>query len=906
MNPYAVIENEDGTYTWDTNTLNEEFYMFHADSLQKGLWLAGHKFMEMDQKYHCGAIIYDGWGSSPGLSLAYSFNEWIVEKAEYGAKISDSDKVSQMFSDINNDIIYLIGKGVVTDEINDEFTFFTPEEGNPFKMTITEKKKEGETETEEVTVLDVTVSGKKYNFGTPDDEGVYPYVAEYVENDHAVVWTINVPVETTKRISLSFELTIDEDAYSGEHFTNKAAKNGDEEKSALLVFTSSEGRYVDQNYYFPRPTVTYDNTASYKVEHYQQQLDGTYTLVEGDTETLTATVKTQVEATAKTYEGFALNLNAPDTVKEGVVKGDDSLVLKLYYDREAYTVTYVYDEPVPANAPAVPQPHDYKYGETVPAADVPEMSGYIFSGWEGEVTTMPANDVTVHGSWVEKGHVVITPANNTKVYSEADPELTATVTGLEGDDTIDYSLTREPGEDVGEYVISVVDYPAETDKYTVEVKTALFTITPKPVVVTADDKTKVYGEEDEELTAVVTGLVGKDTVEYELSRKEGEDVGEYTITPAGKAEQGNYTVTYETGIYTITPKAIVVTADDKTKVYGEEDEELTATVTGLVGKDTVKYELSRKSGEDVGKYAITPTGEAEQGNYTVTYENGTYTITPKEVVVTADDKTKVYGEKDEELTAVVTGLVGEDAVKYELSREAGENVGEYVITPADEAEQGNYTVTYKTGTYTITPKTIVVKADDKTKVYGEEDEELTVTVTGLVSAPNGATSAPVATLANANGIVYEIAREPGENVGEYTITPTGEELQGNYKVTFETGTYTITPRTVTVKADDKSKVCGEPDEELTAVVNGLLGEDTVAYELSREPGEEAGEYVITPAGEDAQGNYNVVYETGIYTITANDTPDTGDRSSIDLWAILFAQSMILALGAAMKLRKRYY
>ncbi|MBR0230223.1 MAG: VWA domain-containing protein, partial [Erysipelotrichaceae bacterium] len=31
MNPYAVIENEDGTYTWDTNTLNEEFYMFHAD-----------------------------------------------------------------------------------------------------------------------------------------------------------------------------------------------------------------------------------------------------------------------------------------------------------------------------------------------------------------------------------------------------------------------------------------------------------------------------------------------------------------------------------------------------------------------------------------------------------------------------------------------------------------------------------------------------------------------------------------------------------------------------------------------------------------------------------------------------------------------------------------------------------
>ena len=51
--------------------------------------------------------------------------------------------------------------------------------------------------------------------------------------------------------------------------------------------------------------------------------------------------------------------------------------------------------------------------------------------------------------------------------------------------------------------------------------------------------------------------------------------------------------------------------------------EYTATVTGLVGEDTIEYTVSRAAGEDVGEYTITPAGAATQGNYTVTYETGT-------------------------------------------------------------------------------------------------------------------------------------------------------------------------------------------------------------------------------------------------------------------------------------------
>ena len=270
----------------------------------------------------------------------------------------------------------------------------------------------------------------------------------------------------------------------------------------------------------------------------------------------------------------------------------------------------------------------------------------------------------------------------------------------------------------------------------------MWVLTPK-----ANDGTKVYDNDatnPEGYTATVTGLVGSDTVDYTVSRAAGENVGEYAITPAGEATQGNYTVTYETGTFTITPAAVTVKANDGTKVYDNNTanpEGYTATVTGLVGSDMVDYTVSRAAGENVGEYVITPAGAATQGNYTVTYENGTYTITPAAVTVKANDGTKVFdndAKNPEAYTATVTGLVGEDKVEYTVSRAAGENVGEYAITPAGDAAQGNYTVTYEAGTFTITPVAVTVKANDATKVYdnnAESDPELTATVTGLVSRP---------------------------------------------------------------------------------------------------------------------------------------------------------------------------
>ena len=89
--------------------------------------------------------------------------------------------------------------------------------------------------------------------------------------------------------------------------------------------------------------------------------------------------------------------------------------------------------------------------------------------------------------------------------------------------------------------------------------------------------------------------------------------------------------------------------------------------------------------------------------YVVTYESGSLAITPAKITVTADDKTKVYKAEDPKLTATIDGtLYGKDTISYTLSREKGEEIGPYTITPAGETSQGNYEVTFKTGTLRIT------------------------------------------------------------------------------------------------------------------------------------------------------------------------------------------------------------
>jgi len=409
--------------------------------------------------------------------------------------------------------------------------------------------------------------------------------------------------------------------------------------------------------------------------------------------------------------------------------------------------------------------------------------------------------------------ITIKADNKTKVYdnnASTDPELTATVTGVPANGVAPvYSLNRVAGQNVGEYAITVTAEAASNPNYNVTVEGGTFSITPAAITIKADNKTKVYdntASTDPALTATVTGLPANGVAPvYSLNRAAGQNVGEYAITVTAEATSNpNYNVTVESGTFSITPAAVTIKADNKTKVYdntASTDPALTATVTGVPANGVAPvYSLNRAAGQNVGDYTITVTAAATSNpNYNVTVESGTFSITPAAITIKADNKTKVYdniASTDPALTATVTGVPANGvAPVYSLNRAAGQNVGDYAITVTAVATSNpNYNVTVEGGTFSITPAAITIKADNKTKVYdntASTDPALTATVTGVP----------------ANGVapVYSLSRVTGQNVGDYAITVNAVATSNpNYTVTAQGGTFSITPATLTVNVTGHS------------------------------------------------------------------------------------------------------
>ena len=489
--------------------------------------------------------------------------------------------------------------------------------------------------------------------------------------------------------------------------------------------------------------------------------------------------------------------------------------------------------------------------------------------------------------------LTVTASDQTKVYGATDPALTYSITGFvngdaEADLDTEVSISRAAGENVGTYTITPSG--AADSNYTVSFVTADFTITAAALTVTADaDQTKVYGATDPTFTYSITGFVNGDAeadldTGVSISRAAGENVDTYTITPS--AADSNYTVSFVPADFTITAAALTVTADaDQTKVYGVTDPTLTYSITGFVNGDTeadldTGVSISRAAGENVGTYTITPSAAADS-NYTVSFVTADFTITAAALTVTASDQTKVYGATDPALTYSITGFVNGDAeadldTEVSISRAAGENVGTYTITPSGAADS-NYTVSFVTADFTITAAALTVTADeDQTKVYGATDPTFTYSITGFV---NGDAEADLDT-------EVSISRAAGENVGTYTITPSGA-ADSNYTVSFVPTDFTITAAALTVTASDQTKVYGATDPALTYSITGFVNGDAEAdldteVSISRAVGENVGTYTITPSAA-ADSNYTVSFVTADFTITAAALTVTADADQTKVY-----------------------
>ncbi|MBR3306784.1 MAG: hypothetical protein IKI75_05970, partial [Lachnospiraceae bacterium] len=492
--------------------------------------------------------------------------------------------------------------------------------------------------------------------------------------------------------------------------------------------------------------------------------------------------------------------------------------------------------------------------------------------------TIKANDQRVEiGKSIATGtdKVSVTEGSLVRGHSITSVSLNSTSTEAlenEGRISVSAAVIKKDAEDV-------------TSNYKITYENGLMVVTNLKALITEDPviaEGLVYTGVSQNLitsageaeTSVEFSLNGTD---YDDAVPAGTDAKTYTVYYRAKGDDSHEPGDAEELSVTIAKAPLTVSASANSITYGDAPADNGVTYTGFVNnetetvlKGTLAYEYTYQQYGNVGAYDITPKG-LSANNYELTFAKGTLTVTKKAVTVSANAQTIAKDGKISTSLNQATAItpVGEDklsAVTLTASINTAQTEG--VIIPSGakfsrgtDDVTANYDISYVNGKLKIKPAAVVTTAPAARSLsYNGTDQELVTA--GTVSGGS------IAYSLSENG-TYSESIPTGKDAGTYTVyykpVPDADHSEG------EAGSVevVIAKAAANVKADDKIKNVGKADPELTATVSGTYGEDSVEYILSRESGEAVGTYVITVSGNAVQGNYNVSYENGTFTISAN-------------------------------------
>lgn len=246
--------------------------------------------------------------------------------------------------------------------------------------------------------------------------------------------------------------------------------------------------------------------------------------------------------------------------------------------------------------------------------------------------------------------------------------------------------------------------------------------------------------------------------------------------------------------------------------------------------------------------------------YEDVYDSLIVKILPRELILTPDDdNSKIYGDKDGIINYTFSNIVNQEIpqVTGRLSRESGENVGQYNITQGnlklatkDNFKSGNYFITFVENVkFEITKRKLNIIPTNKHKIYGEIDSAFVYEIENLVGNEK-----PDLTL--------DFTRESGEDYGEYAFILNNYSLRDNpgsslnnyeyfsadnYELVFNPNNikYNIYRRPIYITPNaGQTKVFNQDDPKFTYTFSNSAINENVKIEgcLTRESGEDVGYY----------------------------------------------------------------
>ena len=459
---------------------------------------------------------------------------------------------------------------------------------------------------------------------------------------------------------------------------------------------------------------------------------------------------------------------------------------------------------------------------------------YYFAGWadsstgnatyaDGQTINIDANGENVlYAVWVEKAEITLVANSGTRTYNGAEQSIEGFESTTMNGYTVSGLTAVTKGTNVGEYINTVFDGTAKVEKDGVDV-------TDKVVV-----KTRA---------------------------------GKLVITPKSiNPEDG------KTGIQ--------VTKPDDTMYNGEEQKNkptVEDTKTGATLVENVDYTLSYSEDViNVGTVTVTITGT---GNYEGTVDTS-YEITPRKVIMTSADGSKVYDGSaltKNKVTESEDGFVKDDGATYTVTgsqTETGSSKNTFTYTLNEKTLEKNYVIETKEGTLEVIPVTdeVTVTITEHSAEHVYDGTEKTVTGYDVKSISNKHYTKDDFTFTGT-------AEVKGTNVGEYPMNVQASDFTNNShnftNVTFiiEDGSLKITPKSIVPSETNGMEVTGPADtkyngdeQKLTPVVKdqGKVLKENVDYKLSYTGDTtNVGTVKITIKGK---GNYNGSIEVS-YKIT---------------------------------------